>query len=239
MDSAGVEKCDVKTWTSRYLLATAVAAAVPSLAQAQLRVLTYNVDAADVGTLNSGYETILPAIAAESVNGIARPVDVFSITETISNDNSGPLTSSQTVRQLVNILNNGNRNITTAGPYSQGVLNGATTGGGFDGIIFNTSTVQLMAEAAVGTVDSSSGPARQPMRYQFRPVGYGSSADFYVYVDHYKASSGSSNVARRAAEADMLRKDAGTLPQGSRILYTGDFNLTKAKYHCAPHAKVD
>ena len=106
--------------------------------------------------------------------------------------------------------------ITTADP---------TTGGGTDGLIYNTHTVQVVSAAAIGTA-STSGAARAPMRYLLQPVGYGSNADFYMYVSHYKASSGTTNMNRRNVEATEIRQDADALGASAHIIYSGDFNLT-------------
>jgi hypothetical protein len=64
------------------------------------------------------------------------------------------------------------------------------------------------------------------MRYQLRPVGFGSNSDFYMYVSHYKASSGTTNQDRRNVEATEIRQDADALGPSAHIIYSGDFNLT-------------
>ncbi|HRH66777.1 MAG TPA: endonuclease/exonuclease/phosphatase family protein [Bacteroidia bacterium] len=46
-----------------------------------------------------------------------------------------------------------------------------------------------------------------------------------IYAVHLKASSGSSNEAQRAAEADSLRKITNALPAGSNFIVCGDFNF--------------
>ena len=68
------------------------------------------------------------------------------------------------------------------------------------------------------------------MRYQLRPIAtdgfsYDSDSDFYVYVSHYKASTGSTNEARRLVEATAIRADADALGDGVNIIYAGDFNM--------------
>jgi endonuclease/exonuclease/phosphatase family metal-dependent hydrolase len=108
--------------------------------------------------------------------------------------------------------------------YARGFLNGATTGSGTQGVIYNTSTVQLLGEKAVGTA-SSTGQPRQAMRYKLRPIHAGASADFYVYNSHYKASDDPVSESRRLAEAQAIRADANALGQGAHIIYLGDFNM--------------
>ena len=221
----GAEKCEVISRKCCCLLATAVAAVVPSSVFGQLRIATYNLEA-DVTstiTLNPNTDTVLEGIGNQTVNNITRPLDIVGLEETTSN--------STTVQPLLNELNT----VYGAGTYAQSPVqatqNGAIlTGNGPNAIIFNTKTVQLISSVGFGTLGSGSTQIpRQEMRYQFRPIGYDASADFYVYVGHFKAgtpSSDANNQPRRNAEAQMIRANAATLPAGSRIIYTGDFNLT-------------
>jgi endonuclease/exonuclease/phosphatase family metal-dependent hydrolase len=187
----------------------------------QVRVVSYNIEADTGGftTPRPGFDTVLQGIGNELVNGFARPLDILSLQETTSN--------STTVTPIVNNLNS----FYGAGTYAmspyQGTQNGDPTGGnGPNALVYNTHTLQLVGSVGVGT-PSSSGAPRQPIRYQFRPVGYGPEADFYVYVSHLKSASDATSEARRNAEAILLRTNANTLPAGSRILYTGDFNFFK------------
>jgi len=53
------------------------------------------------------------------------------------------------------------------------------------------------------------------VRYEFAPAGVApaSSNEFYVYVSHYKASTGSANEAERLGEAQIIRtNEADDLP---------------------------
>lgn len=182
-------------------------------ASAQLRIVTYNISAADNsgGALGTGFNTVLQGIGAESVNGIAKPLDVLAIQEDVSQATTG--------QQFVNMLNG----IYGSGVYARGTLDGGSTGSGTQGIIYNTNTVQLVAEKAVG-VSSSSGQSRQELRYQLRPVGYGSTADFYLYSGHYKAGNASTDLMRKNIEAQAVRADADALGQGAHIILAGDYN---------------
>ncbi len=78
-----------------------------------------------------------------------------------------------------------------------------------------------------GGVPSGNGVFRQPMRYEFAPVGVtaGTNNEFYVYVSHYKATSGVTNALDRLGEAMIIRNDeANNLPANARVLYVGDYN---------------
>jgi endonuclease/exonuclease/phosphatase family metal-dependent hydrolase len=178
-------------------------------ADAQLRIVTYNtLDKPMSVTDDSEFQTIFGAIAADSVNGIARPVDILTLQEQrVFN------TSSSTAHDIAASLND---------------LHGVTTyealvsGPGFDrlGIVYNSATVDLVSSLAVpvGT--------RPGLRGQFRPAGYSDPAsDFYVYSAHFKAGSSDSDEDRRAAEAQTLRNNADALGPDANVIFTGDFNV--------------
>jgi hypothetical protein len=173
----------------------------------QLRVVQYNT----AGGPRPGAATVLEQIGLESVNGLSRPIDVLVIEEQ----------TSTTLNSYVSILNN------IYGPqtYAAAPLVGLTSGGGRPAMIYRQSSVNLIDEPiGIGTVNTSAN-ARQTIRYQLRPVGYGSNADLFLYASHYKASSGGTNAARRNIEALANRADADLLGLGANVLYVGDFNF--------------
>ncbi len=175
---------------------------------AQLRIVDYNTGS----QARPGLDTIFAAIGAESVNGIAKPADIITLQEQAS--------SASTTQGIVDVLNS----VFGAGVYARATLDGATSGAGRPGLIYNTQTVSLLSQAAIGTI-SASGNARQTLRYELRPVGYDAAANFVVYSSHYKASNGSSDAARRAVEAASVRADADALGTGAHVIYAGDFNV--------------
>lgn len=177
-------------------------------AWAQLRIVDYNT----AGGPREGIAEVFAALGIETVNGIAKAPDVIALQEQNA--------AETTTKAIVDVLNS----IYGVGTYAFASLNAATSGAGRPGLIYNTQTVLLLGESAIGTVNPS-GQARQTMRYQLRPVGYDSAADFYVYSSHYKASTGSSNAARRNVEAQAIRANADSLGQGAHIIYAGDFNI--------------
>jgi hypothetical protein len=132
--------------------------------------------------------TVLAAMGAESVNGIAKAPDIFALQEQES--------SASTTQSIVDMLNG----IYGAGVYARATLDGGTFGAGRPGLIYNSQTVQLIAQTTASTL-SEIGAQRQTLRYQLRPVGYDDAADFYVYSSHYKSSTGTTNVSRRNVEA--------------------------------------
>jgi hypothetical protein len=109
--------------------------------------------------------------------------------------------------------------------------------------VYNTNTLQLLASVPVdppggtGNLGSTSGEYREVMRYEFAPAGVtaGTNNEFYVYVSHYKASSGSSDDKARLGEATIIRSNEYlNLPANARVLYVGrlqpDDNSGEAGY---------
>jgi len=181
-----------------------------AVAHAQLRIVTYNT----AGGPRPEMEIIFRAIGEEQRNGIAKPIDVLLVQEQAS--------WSTTTQSLADLLNG----IYGANTYGLAMLDGGTTGGGRPGLIYNTSTVQLIEAVAFGNwgVNNDQQP-RQTLRYQLRPLGHGSAADFYVYNSHYKADIGSTNEGRRLVEATSIRQNADALGPGTHIIYAGDLNF--------------
>ncbi|MCA9101413.1 MAG: PEP-CTERM sorting domain-containing protein [Planctomycetales bacterium] len=174
-----------------------------------MRIVSYNT----AGGPRADSETVLTEIGNEMVGGIAKPIDVLVLQE--------QTTIAATTAAFKELLNAAYAD-DPAAVYAQGVLQGGSSGAGRPGVVYNSVTVELIDEVAFGVVNGSA-QARQTLRYQFRPVGYGPEADFYVYSNHYK--SGQSDTARREVEATALRADADALGEGAAIIYTGDFNI--------------
>ena len=202
----------LRSVTSGSILLAILLVAAP--ASAQLRIVTYNsatrTNSGD--TPRAGMSDVLEAIGIETKNGIQRPIDVLSVQEV------GTALNGAT--QIVSLLNG----IYGPGTYARSTLPGASTDGTTEAVIYNTQTVQLISQAQVGTA-STSGAARAPLRFEFRPVGYDSSADFYLYSNHYKAGTTSSDQTRRAIEAATVRADADSLGPDARVIFTGDYNI--------------
>jgi len=174
---------------------------------------------------------VLEGIGEEIVgNDPAQAVDILALEETTGNV--------QTVAPIVNGLNSF---YGIAGMYSNSPYQGTeafggdpTVGNGPNAVVFNASTVQLLASVPVdppggtGNLGSTYGEYREVMRYEFAPAGVAPAAsnEFYIYVSHYK-SGGSSYNSDRAGEAQIIRtNEAVDLPAMARVLYVGDYNIT-------------
>jgi autotransporter-associated beta strand protein len=183
----------------------------------QLRILDYNVGASSSSSPGPrpGMDTVLAAINAQTKPGFARPIDIMLMQEGESTSTTGVA--------YANLLNT----ITSSTTYMHSVVNGATTGAGRPMAVYNSASVTLISEQAIG-VTSSSGAARQTLRYQFRPVGYDASADFYIYNSHLKANDTSTDANRRNVEAQANRANADALGANVNVIYVGDLNLYTA-----------
>src|SRR3954469_11939603 len=188
--------------------------------EGQLRVVTYNTDgAAFISSSVTGngptdrVDTILKAIGEEIGNdgqghsdGIAKPIDLLMLQEQnlpAAGAGGNPQNASPTTQTILSMLNTAyaGQGVT----YAMSNRTGTSDGAGTQTLIYRAQTVQLIADTAFGYV----GQDRQTARFQLRPVGYTSAADFYVYNSHYKASLDSSppgtNATKRLNEADAIR----------------------------------
>jgi hypothetical protein len=229
------------TWSLAIFMT--IGMALPAFTQTRtLRVVAYNIEA-DVNTWpgplpgliappnntnNVQAGGVLEGIGEETVGpDPGQPIDVLALEETTSNPS--------TVAPIVNGLN---IFYGVAGMYSNSSYQAKTsggTGGGPNAMVFNTLTLQLLASTPVDPPGGSSqlggsksGELREVVRYEFAPAGVtpATSNEFYVYVSHYKASTGAANEAERLAEAQIIRtNEADDLPPTARVLYVGDYNV--------------
>ena len=203
---------------------------------ATIRFVSYNLDCADQASDNNingtahTVSTVIQAIGLHHLGSNAQQVDVLGVEE---------LTSA-TLSDLVTQLNL----IYGAGTYVYDTTVDPNSGGGPDGLIYNSHTVQVISvrslpigqtvllqasgtyTAAHSAGGGTNGVVRGPVVYQLRPVGSASSADLYLYVSHARSTSDNSIGDARYAEAQEVRSDAKyKLPNGAHLIYSGDWNL--------------
>jgi len=207
----------VRTHWKLLCLTGLLLASFQQVATAQLRIVTYNTangsfDGNDIFP-RSGMDVVLEAIGTELTGGIARPIDALILQE-----QANPATSTQAFVDLLN-------GIYGAGTYARStVFSGPTFDALHQALVYNTQSLSLIGETVFGQTGTGKA-ARQTARFQLRPVGYDSLADFYVYDDHYKSSTGATNESRRNFEAQTVRADADALGQGAHAIYAGDYNI--------------
>lgn len=231
-----------------FVVMVGLALSACAIRAATLRIVSYNIDCADQGSDNNitgashSLPTVIQAIGLHHVGTNAQQVDILNVEELTS-------TSLANFTQALN-------NIYGAGTYVFDPTTDTNTGGGPDGLIYNTHTMQVVSArclpdhqtvllqsdgtyvAAHSPGGGTNGVTRSPMLYQLRPIGFGFTNDFYMYVSHARAGSSDDSVGdARYAEAQEVRSDAKyKLPSGTHILYAGDWNLdngsTENAYKC-------
>ncbi len=226
----------MKFHRSRTFLSAILTLTLTAASAATLRIASYNIDCADQGSDNNitnvthSLPTVVQAIGLHHIGTNAQPIDVMSCEELTST------TLSHFAAQL-NVIYG-------AGTYTFDPTTDPNTGGGPDGIIYNTHTIQVVTARALKTGQTvllqangtyvaahspgggSNGVTRAPMVYQLRPVGFGTTNDFFMYVSHARSTSDDTDGDARYAEAQSVRSDAKyKLPAGAHILYAGDWNL--------------
>ncbi len=203
------------------ILAILVLSASGNFALAQLRIVSYNTaNGSRTGNNQmprTGMDLVLAAIGNEVTNGFATPIDALLLQEQAS-----PSTSTQ---GFVDVLNG----IYGAGTYARSnVVSGPPFSDLRQTLVYNTQTLSLIGEVAYGETGSTKA-ARQTTRFHMRPVGYDSSADLYLYNNHYKSDTGTLENQRRNFEAETVRFDpvfgSDALGQGAHVIYAGDYNI--------------
>ena len=186
-----------------------------------LRIVAYNIedDISGNTTPLPGLYQVLEGIGEEKVAGNIRPIDILGLEETTSNADVAP---------IVTALNSyyGSADVYTQSSY-QGTQSGSNAdGNGPNALVYNSTTVTLLASVGVGTpTGSTNGVYRQPIRYEFQPVGdTGTNGIFYVYVIHTKSGTTSTDAVDRGEEATIIRNDEATLPATASVIYEGDLN---------------
>jgi hypothetical protein len=193
------------------LAALAVGLSCAAEAQAQLRVVTYNI----VGL--AGNQTALRAVFSsfhtDNKQGFATPVGLFLFSEVGTGDAAALLA-------LVN-------QAAPAGyTYALATFTGSGTEDSASGAQAAIYRTDLITEIPSGHIDLSTGASRNSDRWLFQLNGYTSAnARFYVYQSHLKASSGSANVATRLSGVQTLRANCDALGVGVRAFYSGDMNF--------------
>jgi endonuclease/exonuclease/phosphatase family metal-dependent hydrolase len=191
------------------------------LLSSTLRIVAYNIEDDINGhtTPLPGLYSVLEGIGEEKMLGNVRPIDILGLEETTNNADVQPIVTN------LNTYYNG------ADVYAESTYQGTQDGGNTDGngpnaMVYNTTTVKLLASVGIVTPEgATNGVYRQPVRYEFQPVGdTGTTGIFYVYVAHTKSGTTSADAKARGQEAAIIRADEATLPANSSVIYEGDLN---------------
>jgi endonuclease/exonuclease/phosphatase family metal-dependent hydrolase len=191
------------------------------LSTTTLRIVAYNIEDDIDGNTTPlpGLYQVLEGIGEEKVQGNVRPIDILGLEETTSNADVEPIVTN------LNSYYNGAA-VYAESPYQGTQDGGNTDGNGPNALVYNTSTLNLLASVGIVTPEgSTNGVYRQPVRYEFQPVGdTGTTGIFYVYVAHTKSGTTSADATARGEEATIIRNDEANLPASASVIYMGDLN---------------
>ena len=185
-------------------------------AMAQLRIVTYNSatdttpGGADVP--RAGMASVLEGLGIESRNGIQRPVDILAVQEVNTGLNGA--------QQLMNQLNS----IYGAGTYARSMLPGASTDGTTEAVIYNTNTVQLVAQQDIGVAST--------VGHLPHPSGSNSTRSGTTAMPTSTSTTAITRpavpAATRAAGPSKLRQFAATPTRSApstKAIFLGDYNV--------------
>jgi hypothetical protein len=191
-------------------LAVSVAAILSTSADAQIRVMNWNV-AKLVGD-PVAIEDVFAAAAADDRPGFAVAPAIIALQEV----------TQDVVDDVESII----ASAIPGAPYAVATFTVGSGENGSGGGQFLAYRTDLFEEIASGHRDIFTGAGRNCDRWQLRLLGSTDDAGIvWVYSMHLKASNSASDAAQRHDGAIAVRNDADTLPAGSNIIYTGDFNV--------------
>jgi endonuclease/exonuclease/phosphatase family metal-dependent hydrolase len=187
---------------ARVLLLSAICVSFAVPAAHALRIVNYNIlnyPGTTGATRDPHFRTILAPLAA----------DIVVVQE---------IQSQAGVNEFLNsVLNTLEPGQWSAAPF----YNGNDTD---NALFYRTSAVQYLGSWAFYPNPSTN--LRFVVCYRMKPAGYShESAELRIYSQHLKASSGSANVAARAAEAVGIRDSMNAVPPGTHCILMGDFNI--------------
>lgn len=188
----------------------AVAFGVASPAEAQLRVVNYNLAklAGDAASIRAA----LTAIGDDDRFGFATDPAIMCFQE-IRNADLAALDA--------HILN------AFAGtPYARATYTTSTTEDGAGGGQCMYYRTDLLTEIPSGHLDIATGASRNSDRWLMQLNGYTAPlVRFYVYSSHLKASNTAADATLRNTGAIALRNNADALGAGVHTMFMGDWNL--------------
>lgn len=172
-----------------------------------LRIACYNMqNNPDEATEDSWFRTVFSAMGQESINGLARPLDLLCMEET--DTAGGPRTR--------DVLNN------LYGVSTYQVLTSTSVGGDKTGVVYNSANVTMLDWADLNSI----GLTHPILRAHFQLASSTDpNTEFYLYAVHLKSGSDSAAKDKRAAEATTLRNDILALGAGKNFILAGDFNM--------------
>jgi endonuclease/exonuclease/phosphatase family metal-dependent hydrolase len=183
------------------LLACAFCIVFVSVAQAQIRVVNYNVHycSADMEAMAA----VLDAASQDDSHGEPIPVSIFMFQEVTKG-------KQKILHGLV------------GDSYSGGKYTNSGESGGAQAMFYRADQ---FIEKPEDHVDIYTGATRNADRWHVVGIGKNEGVDLWVYSAHLKASKGSENKTQREFGAKAILEDIATLPEGSNVIVVGDMNF--------------
>lgn len=179
-----------------------------------VRVVSWNTaNGPDNPTEDAYFRTVFQAIGEEAVGGQSIPPSIVALQETDNTQDGG-----NSIARIDSIL----EDLYPTRTYSRAVTL-LDTGDDATGFVYDTGLFELVSTLVVPETSGMQDFAHNILRGQFRPLGTTGASDFYLYTTHLKA--GSSDSARRAAEANAIRVNIDALGSGQDVVVLGDFNI--------------
>ncbi|GMU34857.1 MAG: hypothetical protein HS101_10390 [Planctomycetia bacterium] len=215
-DQAAItEYTPMKKFIAPALIASLLIGALTPAAQAQLRVVNYNV--ARLNGNQAALQAVFVALNNDDKPGFAVAPHVYAFQEMGSADAAPLLAMLNTVAPPGVTYALGTFTINTPPNTSE------SSSAGAQAMYYRSD---MLVEEVAGHVDISTGAGRNADRWKLRLIDYDSpAATFYIYSCHLKASPNSSDAAQRLSGATAVRSNADSLPAGTHIIYTGDWNV--------------
>ena len=187
------------------LFSVVICTFVVSLAQAQIRVVNYNVHfcSADMDAM----KTVLDAASADDTHGEPIPVSIFMFQEVTKG-------KQKILHGLV------------GDSYSGGKYTNSGESGGAQAMFYRTDQ---FIEKPEDHVDIYTGATRNADRWHVIGIGENEGVDLWMYSAHLKASKGSENKMQREFGAKAILEDIATLPEGANVIVVGDMNFYTAR----------
>jgi len=205
----------------RALAALFVAVLCAQGAAAQLRVATWNITFYYTDTFGPRVDELRTAIYAEH-EGRSMAPDVFVTQEFIDQN------SADTFLTILNTAPNSPGDWAAA-PFIQG----PNTNSAF---FYRESKIDFLGVTVVSVGAPSPHHPRNVQRYDVRFKGYDSpGATIAIYSTHMKAGSSTSDQQRRLVEAQVIRADAASLPEGWHFVLAGDLNIQRSTQAAYQH----
>ena len=180
-----------------------------SVAQAQIRVVNYNVHycSADMEAMAA----VLDAASQDDSHGEPIPVSIFMFQEVTKG-------KQKILHGLI------------GDSYSGGIYTNSSEdsreSGGAQAMFYRADQ---FIEKPEDHVDIYTGATRNADRWHVVGIGKNEGVDLWVYSAHLKASKGSENKTQREFGAKAILEDIATLPEGANVIVVGDMNFYTAR----------